>query len=86
MTLNRPEWIAALLLPETYKSNTKKIRLVETSSSYLFKADNLIYKIKKFSNEYSTLAIKEAFCYEECKLSKRFNHDWDIEVIASSDF
>jgi hypothetical protein len=47
----------------------------------LFKADDQLYKIKKLGNEYATLAVKEAFCREECRLSQRFNPNWPLEVL-----
>ena len=68
MSDTHPEFVKALLKTEAYSWNPKKIDLLETSTSYLFQADNLIYKIKKKSKEFSTLAVKEAFCHEEFKL------------------
>jgi len=81
MSLTHSELVKGLSHYDAYGCSPKKINLIETSSSYLFKADNFIYKIKKSGNEYSTLAIKEAFCHEECRLSKRFNPNWNIEVL-----
>ncbi len=81
MSFKNSELVKALSKPSAYGIKTKKINLIETSTSYLFRSDNFIYKIKKTGNEYSTLAIKEAFCHEECKLSKHFNPDWNLEVL-----
>lgn len=53
----------------------------ETLTSFLFKADDQLFKIKKSGNEYASLAVKEAFCHEECRLSQRFNPNWPIEVL-----
>ena len=81
MSETPPEFLKDLLKSEAYTGNPKKINLIETSTSYLFEAENFIYKIKKKSNEFSTLAVKEAFCHEECKLSKRFNPSLKVEVL-----
>jgi len=81
MSLTHSELIKGLSHYDAYGSAPIKINLIETATSYLFKAGNFIYKIKKSGNEYSTLAIKEAFCNEECMLSKRFNPNWNIEVL-----
>ena len=81
MTKTNPELVIALSNSDAYQDKPKKIKFWETSSSYIFQADKFIYKIKKTGNEYSTLAIKEAFCNEECKLSKRFNPDLNLQVI-----
>ena len=81
MEVTHSELVSALMLGEAYDNSPKKIQLLETPASYLFQADQVIYKIKKKGNEYSTLAIKEAFCHEECKLSRHFNPNWNLEVI-----
>jgi len=81
MEVANSKLVSALMQSDAYDYSPKKIKLRETPTSYLFQTDSLIYKIKKVGNEYSTLAIKEAFCYEECKLSKNFNPNWNLEVI-----
>ncbi len=52
MTETNPNIIKDLLKSDAYDFNPKKISLLETTSSLLFKADNFIYKIKKTSNEF----------------------------------
>ena len=81
MIESQTELVEALKETDAYLNSPKRIKLIETSTSFLFNADDKLYKIKKFGNEYATLAVKEAFCYEECRLSKRFNQDWAIEVL-----
>jgi len=81
MEVDSSELVSALMLSDAYDYSPKKIQLRETPTSFLFQTDSLIYKIKKVGNEYSTLAIKEAFCREECRLSKHFNPNWNLEVI-----
>ena len=82
MTVTQPEWVEALKRPAAYLlKSPEKIKLLETTTSYLFRADDWLYKIKKTGNEYPTLAVKEAFCREECALSQRFNPNWAVEVL-----
>ncbi|HBR59455.1 MAG TPA: hypothetical protein DEA86_03170 [Deltaproteobacteria bacterium] len=81
MTVLQTELVKALKEPAAYHNSPKTIKLRETSTSFLFKADDQLYKIKKLGNEYATLAVKEAFCREECRLSQRFNPNWPLEVL-----
>ena len=81
MTVSQTELEKALKEPAAYHNSPKTIKLRETSTSFLFKADDQLYKIKKSGNEYATLAVKEAFCREECRLSQRFNPNWPLEVL-----
>ncbi len=81
MTVSQTELVKALKEPAAYHNSPKTIKLRETSTSFLFKADDQLYKIKKLGNEYATLAVKEAFCREECRLSQRFNPNWPLEVL-----
>ena len=81
MTVSQTELVKALKEPAAYHNSPKTIKLRETSTSFLFKADDQLYKIKKSGNEYATLAVKEAFCHEECRLSQRFNPNWPLEVL-----
>ena len=82
MTVTQPEWVEALKRPAAYLlKSPEKIKLLETTTSYLFRAGDWFYKIKKMGNEYPTLAVKEAFCREECALSQRFNPNWSVEVL-----
>ena len=81
MTVSQTELVKALKEPAAYHNSPKTIKLRETSTSFLFKADDQLYKIKKSGNEYATLAVKEAFCREECRLSQRFNPNWPLEVL-----
>ena len=81
MTLTQPEWVESLKEPTAYNNCPERINLLETATSYLFITDDWLYKIKKTGNEYPTLAVKEAFCREECNLSQRFNPNWSVEVL-----
>jgi aminoglycoside phosphotransferase family enzyme len=81
MTVSQTELVRALKEPSAYQNSPKTIKLRETLTSFLFKADDQLFKIKKSGNEYASLAVKEAFCHEECRLSQRFNPNWPIEVL-----
>jgi hypothetical protein len=48
MTVTQPEWVEALKKPAAYLlKSPKRIKLLETTTSYLFRADDWLYKIKK---------------------------------------
>jgi len=48
MTVTQPEWVEALKRPAAYLlKSPEKIKLLETTTSYLFRADDWLYKIKK---------------------------------------
>ena len=81
METTTPAYLEALKKPEAYPDSPKKIKLVETQGSYLFHADNQLYKIKKTGNEFASLAVKEVFCREECQLLLRYNPEWNAEVV-----
>ena len=85
MTVMQPEWLEGLKDPAAYLNSPKTIKYQETVTSYLFTADDWLYKIKKTGNEYPTLAVKEAYCREESALSQRFNPDWPLEVLPITD-
>ena len=81
MTFSQSELAEKLNNPECYPILPKSIKLLETDSSYLFEGDDWLYKIKKEGNEFPTLAVKEAYCREECRLSLSFNPNWTSKVL-----
>ena len=81
MTFSQTELAEMLKNPESYTIPPKSIKLRETDSSYLFEGDDWLYKIKKEGNEFPTLAVKEAYCREECRLSLSFNPNWTSTVL-----
>ena len=81
MTFSQYELEEMLKNPASYAIPPKSIKLQETDSSYLFKGDDWLYKIKKDGNEFPTLAVKEAYCREECRLSLSFNPKWTSTVL-----
>lgn len=84
-TSSYPSFVSALRKKEAYPEPVSKIRFHETVTSYLFKAGEHFYKVKKTDSEYSNLAVKQAFCHEEAKLLQRFNaEDLAVEVLPVS--
>ena len=81
MTFSQSELAEMLKNPASYAIPPKSIKLRETDSSYLFEGDDWLYKIKKGGNEFPTLAVKEAYCREECRLSLSFNPNWSSNVL-----
>ncbi|MBG55761.1 MAG: hypothetical protein CL935_01355 [Deltaproteobacteria bacterium] len=82
MTFPQSELAEMLKNPASYATQPKLIKLRETDSSYLFECDEWLYKIKKEGNEFPTLAVKEAYCHEECRLSNSFNPNWNTTVLT----
>ena len=82
MTFSQSELAVMLKNPESYTTPPKSINFRETDSSYLFEGDEWLYKIKKEGNEFPTLAVKEAYCHEESKLSNIFNPNWNSTVLT----
>jgi aminoglycoside phosphotransferase family enzyme len=81
-TSQHPPFVAALRKKEAYTEAVGKVRFLETSTSYIFKAGEHYYKVKKTDHEYSNLAVKQAFCQEEAKLLRRCNgEDLNAEVV-----
>ena len=81
MTFSQSELAEKLNNPASYAIPPKSIKLRETDSSYLFEGDDWLYKIKKEGNEFPTLAVKEAYCREECRLILSFNPNWTSTVL-----
>jgi len=82
MTFSQSELAKMLKNPKSYASPPKSIKLLETDSSYLLEGDEWLYKIKKEGNEFPTLAVKEAYCHEECRLIQSFNPNWTSTVLT----
>ncbi len=70
-----PELVQALLEPQAYPGPPQRVELVQTQISYVFKADDLVYKVKKPVDfgflDYSTLDKRLAMCAKEVQLNQR---------------
>ncbi len=70
-----PELIQALHNPKAYPNPPQNIELVQTQISYVFLADDLVYKIKKPVDfgflDFTTLEKRLHFCRREVELNRR---------------
>jgi len=75
----------ALLRPETYGEDVKKVKLIQTHTSWVFLTGNFAYKIKKpvFFGflDYTTLEARKFFCEEELRLNSRLSPDMYLAVL-----
>lgn len=73
------ELILALSEPDFYPHEPKKVEVLQTSSSVLFLADDLVYKLKKplglVDQNYSTPARRRRMCNLEVELASRLSPD-----------
>jgi aminoglycoside phosphotransferase family enzyme len=81
----QPALVQALLKPEIYPHNPKKVELVQTQMSFLFLTGDYVYKVKKpvdlgFLN-YTTLEKRRFFCHQEIELNRRLCPDIYLEVV-----
>lgn len=70
-----PELIQALLDPEIYPDPTERVELRQTQMSYVFLANDYVYKVKKPVNfgylDYTTLEKRQLYCQKEVELNQR---------------
>jgi aminoglycoside phosphotransferase family enzyme/predicted kinase len=80
-----PSLVKALLKPETYPHNPKKVELVQTQMSFIFLTGDYVYKVKKPVDlgylDYTTLEKRRFFCQQEIELNRRLCPDIYLEVV-----
>jgi aminoglycoside phosphotransferase family enzyme len=80
-----PPTVEALLKPQAYPHKPQKIELVQTQMSFIFLADEYVYKIKKPVNlgylDYTTLEKRHFFCQQELELNRRLCPDAYLAVV-----
>ena len=80
-----PEMVQALLEPKAYPDMPQSIELVQTQMSFVFLADNYVYKVKKPVDlgylDYTTLEKRQFFCNQEIKLNRRLCPDVYLSVV-----
>jgi hypothetical protein len=80
-----PPLIKALLQPGAYPEPPHNIQLTQTQISYVFLADDFVYKIKKPVDmgflDYSTLEKRLAMCRKEVELNRRLCGDAYLGVV-----
>jgi len=70
-----PELVQALLEPKAYPSPPQSVELVQTQMSFIFLADDHVYKVKKPVDlgylDYTTLNKRHLYCQKEIELNRR---------------
>ncbi|RLC71952.1 MAG: hypothetical protein DRI26_04045 [Chloroflexi bacterium] len=70
-----PEAVQALLNPVIYPERPKKVELLQTQISFIFLADDFVYKLKKPVDfgflDFTTLERRRFFCQQEVELNRR---------------
>ncbi len=80
-----PELVRDLLSPNAYPHRPQNIEFVQTHISYIFLANDLVYKIKKPVDfgflDFTTLEKRRYFCQREVELNRRLCGDIYIGVV-----
>jgi len=80
-----PKIVQALLDPKAYSSPPQRVEMVQTQMSFVFLADNYVYKVKKPVNlgylDYTTLDRRLFYCQREVELNRRLCPDVYLGVI-----
>lgn len=70
-----PEWLDAVLRPETYLHPVTEIRMMETHISWIILTGDWAYKLKKPVDlgfvDFTTLQLRLVACHEELRLNRR---------------
>lgn len=74
-----------MLEPSFYGNDVKRVRLIQTHTSWVFIAGDFAYKVKKPVNfgflDYTTLSARRFFCYEELRLNRLLSPDLCLDVV-----
>lgn len=77
--------IEALLSPQAYPQRTRRVRLTQTRTSFVFLTDRYVYKVKRAINlgylSYNTLKKRLFFCQREIELNRRLCPHIYLDVI-----
>jgi len=80
-----PEIIQALLDPRVYPDPPQKVELMQTQMSFVFLADDYVYKVKKPVDlgylDYTTLEKRRFYCQREVELNRRLCPDAYLGVL-----
>jgi len=83
---NNPEWIAALMKPDSYDHPVESIQLIETHISWVVLTGAYAYKIKRPVDlgfvDFSSLEKRKFYCEEEVRLNRRLARDIYLAVVA----
>ena len=80
-----PPLVQALLNPGAYPEKPQTVELVQTHISFVFLADNYVYKVKKPVDfgfiDFTTLQKRQFFCQQELHLNRRLCRDIYLDVV-----
>lgn len=84
--MERQEIIKFLSSPKSYSSSVKKVKHIDTRYlSDVFLTGKFAYKIKKPVNygylDFTSLAKRKYYCYQELKLNRRFSPEMYLDVL-----
>ncbi|MBI4186947.1 MAG: phosphotransferase [Chloroflexi bacterium] len=81
-----PALVEALLDPKAYPERPRRIDLIQTQMSFVFLADDYVYKVKKPVDlgylDYTTLEKRRLYCRREVELNRRLCPDAYLGVVA----
>jgi len=77
--------VAEMMKPSFYGKGVKRVRMIQTHTSWVFLTGTHAYKVKKPVNfgflDYTTLSARRFFCHEEFRLNQILSPDIYIEVL-----
>lgn len=77
--------VRELLEPGFYGLGIRRVRLIQTHTSWVFIAGRFAYKVKKPVNfgflDYTTLSARRFFCHEELRLNRQLAPELYLEVL-----
>lgn len=81
--------VKELLNPALYGKGVKRVRLIQTHTSWVFIAGGFAYKVKKPVNfgflDYTTLSARRFFCSEELRLNRLISPEIYLDVLPITD-
>jgi len=81
-----PELVQALLDPKAYPDPPQRVELAQTQMSFVFLADDYVYKVKKPVNlgylDYTTLDKRQFYCQREVELNRRLCPDAYLGIVT----
>jgi aminoglycoside phosphotransferase family enzyme len=84
----RASLLSFLLDPASYPDHPRRVRLVQTHSSWVLLTPRFVYKVKKPVNfgflDFSTLERRRHFCERELALNRRLSPGVYLEVVPIS--
>ena len=84
MSDTHPQLVPAMMDPGFYAHPAGTLELIQTHISYIFLADDFVYKVKKPVDfgflDFTTLDLRRHFCLEELRLNRRLAPDTYVAV------